>query len=301
MASFEELIKEKSKKLSSVPLALQTSFEKQQAKVLEEIILLTNDLDIKNGEILINKNNLDLISKIDSDLKKVFLNDEYLASVKKFAGEFDKQALLNNKVISKEFGAITDVAVSSAYIALARKSAVSALIGAPIDTEFIKPVQSILENAVVNGASLKETIGSLKTFIQGDKENNSKLLRYVKQISNDSFAIADASYTSIVSDYLDADWFYYSGGEVDTTRCFCQERVGNYYYYKTIEAWGNGEDLGDCNIGGGEWAGMIAGTNSKTIWSYRGGWNCGHFFMPVSKASVPDSDLEREASKWNIN
>lgn len=301
MPSFEELIKQKSNKLSSVPLALQTAVEKQQKQFLDEILLLLNDLDVKNGEILITKANLDTIAKIDADLKKVFLNDEYLGAVKEFASEFDRQALLNNKVINKGFGEITETAASDAYVTIAKRSAVSSLIGSPIDTEFIKPIQGLLENAVVNGASLKETISSIRTFVEGNEKVDSKILSYVKQISNDSFAIADASYTSIVSDYLDADWFYYSGGEVDTTRCFCEDRVGNYYHYTEIEAWGNGEDLGECNIGGGKWAGQIAGTNSKTIWSYRGGYNCGHFFIPVSEAAVPESDIERAKSKGYIN
>lgn len=301
MPSFEELIKEKSKRLESVPLALQTAFEKQQKAILDEIITLTNELDIKGGQILINKNNLDLIAKIDADLKKVFLNDEYLASVKKFASEFDKQAVINNQLIKKGFGEVTETAVSDSYVTIAKRSAVTSLIGAPIDTEFIRPIQALLENAVINGASLKETIEGIRTFIEGDAKSNSKLSTYVKQITNDAFAISDRSYTSIVSDYLEAEWFYYAGGEVQATRCFCEERVGKYFHYKEIESWGDGKNLGNCNIGGGRWAGQIEGTNSKTIYSYLGGWNCQHSLMPVSESIVPESDIERARSKGYIN
>lgn len=293
MPSFEELIKEKSKRLESVPLKFQTAFEKQQKAILDEIIALTNELDIKAGEILINKNNLDLISKIDADLKKVFLNDDYLKSVKQFASEFDKQAIINSKLIKEGFGEVIDVAVSDAYVTLAKKGAINALIGSPIDTEFIRPIQGLLENAVINGASLKETISSVRDFVEGDAKNKSKLVTYAKQITNDAFAISDRSYTSIVSDYLEAEWFYYAGGEVKATRCFCADRVGNYYHYLEIESWGNGENLGNCNIGGGAWAGEIDGTNSKTIYSYLGGWNCLHSLMPVSISIVPESDIDR--------
>lgn len=301
MPSFEDLIKEKSKRLESVPLALQTAFEKKQKAILDEIISLINELDIKGGQILINKNNLDLIAKIDADLKKVFLNDEYLASVKKFANEFDKQAVINNKLIKEGFGEIAETAVSDAYVTIAKRSAVTSLIGAPIDSEFIRPIQGLLENAVINGASVKETIEGIRTFIEGDAKNNSKLSGYVKQITNDAFAISDRSYTSILSDYLEAEWFYYAGGEVQATRCFCEERVGRYFHYKEIESWGNGENLGQCNIGGGAWAGQISGTNSKTIYSYLGGWNCQHSLMPVSIEIVPESDIEDARSKGYIN
>lgn len=293
MPSFEELIKEKSKRLESIPLKMQTAFDKQQKAVLDEISLLINELDIKAGQILINKNNLDLIAKIDTDLKKVFLNEDYLKSVKQFAKEFDKQALINNNLINSGLGEIATTAASESYIALSKRSAVQSLIGAPIDTEFIRPVQSILENAVVNGASLKDTLSDIKIFIEGDSKVNSKLSSYVKQVTNDAFAISDRSYTSIISDALDAEWFYYAGGEVEATRCFCEDRVGNYYHYLEIESWGNGDNLGRCNIGSGTWAGEIEGTNSKTIYSYLGGWNCQHSLMPVSISIVPESDIER--------
>lgn len=301
MPSFEELIKQKSLQLEKVPLKLQTVVERQQKAVLDEITLLLNDLEIKNGEIVINKANLNTISKIDADLKKVFLNDEYLKGVKEFAKSFDKQAILNSKVIEKGFGEIATVAASEAYITLAKKGAIEALIGSPADKEFIKPIQSILEGAVVNGASLKETISSIRTFVEGNDKVDSKILRYVKQISNDSFAIADRSYTSIVSDFLDSDWFYYAGGEVQDTRCFCEERVGKYFHYKEIESWGDGQNLGDCSLGGGKWAGQIEGTNSKTIYSYLGGWNCMHSLMPVSEALVSERDIENAKEKGYIN
>lgn len=296
MPSFEELIKEKSKRLESIPLALQTSVEKQQKAILDEIIILLNELEVKNGEILINKENLKIISLIDTDLKKVFLNDEYVRSVKEFAGEFESQAVLNGKLIKKGFGETLTNVASQSYVTIAKKGAIEALIGSPIDTEFIKPIQGLLENAVVNGASIKDTIQDIRDFVKGTNEKDSKILRYVKQISNDSFAISDRSYTSIVSDYLDAEWFYYAGGEIKTTRCFCAERVGNYFHYLEIESWGNGENLGDCNIGNGQWAGEIQGTNSKTIYSYLGGYNCMHSLMPVSEAIVPESDIERAKS-----
>ena len=293
MASFEELIKEKSKRLEDIPLALQDAVVRQQKEVLNEISSLLNELDIKNGEIVISKANLKTISVISDDLKKVFLNEDYLKAVKKFSVEFDKQALINNKVIKAGLGTLETPIASTLYIDIAKRSAIDALIGSPIDTEFIKPIQGLLENAVVNGASLKETISSIRTFAEGNDKVDSKVLRYVKQISNDSFAVADRSYTSIVSDALQNDWFYFAGGEIETTRCFCQERVGNNYHYKEIESWGNGDNLGDCNIGGGKWAGEIPGTNSSTIYSYLGGYNCMHSLMPISEILVSDYEKER--------
>ena len=291
--SFESLLKEKSKRLEDIPLALQTTLEKEQSRVLKEVLKDLSTLDTKDGIIEINNNNLRKVTEISDKLKSILISEDYTKAVKEFASEFSAQATLNNKIIKAGFGDIENPLASKAYLDLAKKSAVQSLIGSAVDEQFSKPITSILESAVVNGASFGETIDALTTAIKGNGKTDSKFLNYARQITNDSFAVADRSFTSIISDALDAEWFYYSGTEIDTTRCFCENRVGKYFYYKEIESWGDGKNLGDCNTGGGSWAGQMKGTNSATIYSYLGGYNCMHSLMPVSDVIVPDSDIER--------
>lgn len=293
MPSFESLLKEKNERLESIPLELQTIVEKQQREVLNGILSKLSRLTTVNGQYKIDAKNIKIIAEISDELKKVLLNDEYLKAVRDFSKEFEIQATLNSKLIDKGFGETANPVASEIYIQTAKRNAVDALVGSPVDSQFIKPIQGLLENAVVNGATVNETIDSIRTFVEGGNGAEGKILKYAKQITNDTFAIADRSYTSIVSDYLSNDWFYYAGSEVENTRCFCAERVGNYYHYKEIESWANGENLGDCNIGGGKWAGQIPGTNSSTIYSYLGGYQCMHSLIPVSEAIVLDSDIER--------
>ena len=294
--SFESLLKDKEKRLEKIPLAMQSVLEKQQSKILKQIISELNTLTTVDGKIKIDAANLKKIAKISDDLKSIFLTKDYLNGVKEFAKEFNVQAALNNKIIKAGFGVIEDSVASSAYIEIAKKSAIDALVGSGIDKEFIKPIQGLLESAVVNGATFGDTIESISQFVNGNAEDVSRIAKYARQITNDSFSIADASYTSIVSDALGAEWFYYSGTTIKTTRCFCKERVGNFYHYKEIEAWGEGKNLGNCDLGDGFWAGEIDGTNAATIFSYRGGYNCLHFFMPVTIDIVPESDQERARS-----
>lgn len=293
MASFEELIKEKIKRLESVPLKLQTVLEKKQKTILNDLLSKLSDLTVKNGAYEITPENLNTVAAISDELRQALLTPEYLKAVKEFASEFDKQAALNNKILKDTFGAVDNPIAADAYIKIAKKSAVESLVGAPMDANFIKPIQGLLESAVVNGATIQDTYNSIKDFVEGGEGQDGKLLRYAKQITNDSFSISDRSYTSIVSDALDNEWFYFSGSIVKSTRCFCRERVGHFYHYKEIEAWANGENLGDCDLGDGNWAGEIQGTNAATIYSYLGGYNCLHFLVPVSEAAVDESDIER--------
>lgn len=296
MPSFEKLLKEKNNRLEEIPLELQTYAQKQQKRVLNDIISQLDKLDKVNGQIKINNKNLKAIAEISDELKSIFINSDYLKAVKEFAKEFDTQAGVNNKLIEKGFGSIDIPNASKTYIDIAKKNAIDALAGAPYETITVKPIQSLLENAIVNGANINDTINSIQQFIEGTDETVGQIDKYIKQITNDSFAIADRSYTSIVADELGNDWFYFSGTVVAKTRCFCEQRVGNYYHYKEIESWARGENLGNCDIGGGEWAGEIIGTNESTIYSYLGGYNCLHSLIPVSEAIVSDSDIERAKS-----
>lgn len=296
MPTFKELLTKKNNRLLSVPEHLQTVVEKQQASVLNGILSKLSKLSTVDGQFKISASNIRLISDISDDLKKILLNTEYLDAVKLFASEFEVQASLNDSLIRSAFGEVPNPVASEIYIQTAKRNAVEALVGSPVDTNFIKPIQGLLENAVINGSSLSDTMSAIKTFVEGGDGLEGKILKYSKQITNDAFAIADRSYTSILSDALDNEWFYYSGTEVDKTRCFCKERVGNYYHYLEIESWGRGENLGDCNVGDGMWAGEIPSTNETTIYSYLGGYNCNHSLIPVSEAVVPESDMERARS-----
>ena len=75
MASLEQLIKEKSNRLNDIPLELQSVVIKQQKQVLDEILSLLNELDVKNGSIVISKENLKTIQIISDDLKNIWFID----------------------------------------------------------------------------------------------------------------------------------------------------------------------------------------------------------------------------------
>jgi hypothetical protein len=293
MADFTKLLKEKNKRLNDIPAEFLTVVEKQQKVILNDIINQLSSLTTVDGKIKINGSNLKEVVKISDELKSIFLNDEYLKAVKEFTGEFVTQANLNDKLIKAGFGEIAESPAAKIYIDIAKKNAINALTTNGIELNYISPLQSILEASVVNGASLSETIASIKLFVDGGEGEVSKILKYASTIANESFVIADRSYTSIIADYLDSEWFYYSGDEIQGTRCFCKERVGHYFHYLEIESWGNGANLGDCDLGGGEWAGMIEGTNSATIFSYLGGWRCRHSLMPASEFGIPEEDMQR--------
>jgi hypothetical protein len=93
-----------------------------------------------------------------------------------------------------------------------------------------------------------------------------------------------------VNEQLDIQWFEYLGGEIPTTRPFCEHREGQIFHRGEIEAWGDGKNsAGISDIRDGSWAGRIEGTDSRSIFTFVGGWNCRHYLVPVPDNKVPET------------
>ena len=80
----------------------------------------------------------------------------------------------------------------------------------------------------------------------------------------------------------------YAGGELPTTRPFCEERVGKFFHYKEIESWASEN-----------WAGKNSETTAQNIYEYLGGWNCQHTLIPVTIEMVPQEVIDRNIESGN--
>jgi hypothetical protein len=137
-------------------------------------------------------------------------------------------------------------------------------------------------------APLREAINALRPLVIGAEGLDGKLLSNIKTTASTAQAVADRSYSAAVNEELGIQWFQYLGGEIPTTRPFCEHREGQIFHRKEIEAWGSGKNsAGISDITNGTWAGRIDGTDSKTIFTFVGGWNCRHNLVPVPENKVP--------------
>lgn len=143
-------------------------------------------------------------------------------------------------------------------------------------------VNTILNDAL--GQTHKEVLKALTSG--GTREDIiSKLLDtigkaegYVQTYVDTGLSVVGRERIAETAKDLGLVWYRYIGGVIQTSRDFCTERDGGYYHESEIEEWAD-ED----------WDGKIDGTNSETIFSYCGGWNCRHELIPVHESSVPDS------------
>jgi hypothetical protein len=152
------------------------------------------------------------------------------------------------------------------------------------------PFVEQLTAAVATRSTLSETVKALRTVIEGDKDVDGRLVANVKTVAQTAQAIADRNYSAQVNEAIGAEWYRYAGSEIDTTRDFCAERHGQYFHKKEIEGWA------DLN-----WDGKIAETNSRTIFSNAGGWNCRHSIIAVSIRRVPQDVIQRNIANGNYN
>lgn len=289
MATASELASRKVRRLTTVPDEFLSKIHIAESQVYDSVVDLLGRLEIKNGQYVISSKNLKIASEISQLLKGILLESDYTKYVAEFAGEFDKQAKISDSLFEKTFPEFTVPEMATSVNNISKRETIDLLLNRASDAEFISPLRDIIETSVVNGAGYQETLKSIKTFVQGNEEIDGKIERYSRLYAHDSFAISDRSYTSVVAEELDAEWFFYQGDTIETTREFCRKRHDQYFYYKEIEGWS-----------ALDWQGKIPETNSSTIYSYAGGFSCRHSIIPVSLFAVPIEVVQRNISNGNF-
>lgn len=287
MASLKQIIEEKLKRLESVPDAFAKKLTRVETAYLKAVYVLLSQLEQADGQILLNRRNLELLSEIEVALKEVFLTrTDYISIVNDYIKEFDKQAIINNSYFAKAFKEKQIPDIAKEVLRRKKENTLNLLLGEKLDVDFINPLREQIDMAVTSKASYSETLNAIQDIITGNAEIDSKLATYAKQITHDSFAISDRAYTKIVSDEIGAEWFNWAGTTISTSRTICLENHNKYFHKKEIEA-----------MAVREWGGKMPGTNAQTIFETVGGFNCRHSLLPSSIFIVPKEVVQRAISK----
>lgn len=284
-------------RLDEVPKLLEQTTETLQAEVMEEVERLMSQLETKDGKFVLSEKNISILLSIEAQIKNKIFSPKYETALRKYAREFTNQAKLNDLYFE---GIVNNYEVKPIYeevVKQAQRNTIELLTGDTFTQPLMTPLKELMNTAVMNEGSYYDTLQGLRKIILGNDQVDGKLLSHVKRVAYDGFAISDRTYTSIVAKDLGLDFYRWSGGKIDDTRCFCLERAGKYYHRKEIEAWGDGKDVGNC---GHPWQGMNSLTNKDNIFSLAGGYNCKHSPLPVSEKSVPESVIKRNKEKGNI-
>lgn len=291
MASFEEIVKEKIALFDKTPDKMATATDKVQSKIWRELLPLINELDVDNtGNITQSDNNVARIGIIVDKLSEILAGKEYQNVIKTFLNSIDDGVVLSNEVAKKFDAAFEPTAAQTKLLQISKTNAIDTFIGSGLKNNVTQPFIEQLVTNISARAPLSDTIKALEGVIVGTDTTEGNLLRHIKTTALTAQAVADRSYSSAINETIGAVYFEYLGGEIPTTRAFCQHREGEVFHKGEIEQWGRGINSGGINdIVDGTWAGRIDGTDSKSIFTFVGGWNCRHYLIPVESDMVDDS------------
>jgi hypothetical protein len=246
------------------------------------------------GNIRQTEDNIRRIGLITEELNKVLAGGEYKDAVQSFLSSIDEGVQLTDDIAKKIDSNFQPDNVQKQLLAISKQNAINAFFGSGLRDNVTVPFLEQLTANVAARAPLNQAVKALQGVIEGTETTDGRLLANVRTTANTAQAIADRSYSAAVNEELGIEYFQYLGGEIPTTRPFCEHREGAIFHRKEIEAWGNGENSAGINdINDGTWAGRIDGTDSRSIFTFVGGWNCRHFLVPVIKQKVPASVVAR--------
>jgi hypothetical protein len=286
VASQQELIKQ----IQELQLAIESRMGKALpqvfAKLSDQVIDLASELslDAKDRAATIKQ-----LIKLKKDIADTIVNNStYQAQVAEVIQGYKLLAELSNEFISISIGDFkpkTELykAILEANIATTK----DALLGAGIRDNFGTAIQEVLKDNIAGVGTRTELNKTLRKFIEGTPEEAPFLNRYIKQTTNDSVMTFNSEYIQTISDDLGVEYYLYAGTLIADSRAFCTARAGRYFTKEEVQKW--------ASLKG--WDGRMKGTNSTTIFTYRGGYNCRHQLWPVSKEQY---DAAKEKGKAGL-
>jgi len=270
------------------------SIPKTQSKIFDRLNELVKELDLKNGKIEQSVKNLKLITKIKSEIESIVFSKEYVKAVNEYVNTFDTVTKLQGEYFRSLDKKFSPPKLANEIRKQSIQSTIDSLTEAGIGNNVTNKIQDILRQNITTGAKFSDLSNQLRNFIVTNETGAGALERYSKQITTDALNQYSANYTKLVTDDLGLEWYMYDGALIETSRCFCEALVKKKYFHKSeIEniVAGKFDEYKDkeCEDGkNGLPAGMITGTNAANFFVYRGGYNCGHQVIPISKSIVPE-------------
>lgn len=258
-----------------------------QRGILRRINGLLRDLEISNGDILPNRNNIRQLNLIKADLTNIVVDPAYKKRVNSFLLNFDRIKKETDALYALQQGFNANKQVFKEVLRSSVDLTKNSLLEAGINQNVINPMIDILNNGITAGSNLSEMEETLRTLIVGDNQRLGGLERYVSQISRDALNQYASNYNDSISTNLGMEWYFYSGTLVDDSRSYCIERAGKYFHIKEVQ------DVPS------QWAGKIPGTNSGNILIRRGGYNCSHLYLAVLINVVPNDVIQRNINNGN--
>ena len=265
-----------------------------QQALLDDLLAMTSELKIANGKISTTTENLKTLAKIKGRINRVILSGEYKQSLQTFMDGYAEIEKLQTKYFQQLTKTYKPPKVLDAIRQSSVESTLNYLTEAGIGVNVTDKIAQIINTNITSGAKYSDLVNQLRVHLLNDENGAGALDRYTKQITTDALNQYSASYMSAVADDLGLEWFMYTGAVIDTSRTFCEALVKKKYIHKSelpAIIKGHFEEFTKLDGKISEKTklpqGMVPGTTPENFHVYRGGYQCGHQFVPVDDGVVP--------------
>jgi len=256
-----------------------------QEKLYAQLVGILKDLELdSDGYIKQNASNRKVLREADKNINELFSSDQYTSAINNYVAIVPKIDLQNvryfraiddtftpNKLFLKNLQADT-IATIEKYV-----------LRDGLQSQVIEPLSQILNQNVNSGGKFVGFMEQVKTYILGNDQVEGRAMSYTRTYLRDSLFTYSRTFQQSITNDLGLEFYLYSGGLIDKSRPFCQERAGNYYSHKEIEA-----------MASIDWQGKKQGTTESSIFLFAGGWNCAHQIIPVHRLLVPQEVIDRQ-------
>ena len=211
--------------------------------------------------------NYGVLVEIQSSINSVIQTSGFVGIVGLLIGKIEDAIGVIENFFKNTFPNNQSAGVTSAFkaaLANVRRS----LLGEGVSQAYVSEIVKTLQFHVFAKSRKNVFREALKEILS----ENGKPIKYLTTYTSDALYQFTRAYTNEVTKSLGAQYFYYMGTKIKTTRTFCDVRAGKVYTKKEVQGWASNE-----------WQGKIADTTQESIFVYAGGYNCRHRILPISK------------------
>lgn len=255
-----------------------------QNRLYDQVVTVLKDLELDaDGYILQNSANRKVISKANDKINEVFASTAYTNAVSNYINIIPKVDASNVKYFT---GISPGFKPNRLFLRSLQADTIATVeqyvLKDGLQSQVIGPLSQIMNQNVNSGGRFTGFLDQIRDYIKGTETVEGRAMRYTRTYLTDTLFTYSRTFQQSITNDLGLEYYLYSGGTIETTRPFCNDRAGKYFHRKEIESWA-----------GLEWAGKKAGTTESSIFLFAGGWNCQHQLIPVSTLVVPKEVLER--------
>lgn len=258
---------EKRRKLEQSEKRLRAALRRLQVRIMAFLSkeLLSELSKDKEGNIQKTKNNA-LRLKTNERVRKLVQMEIDKELRKVLNTEFARIKNANDKYY-KEFGPSAKVRQRVSKLNRRLISQFKRRVVEKIDIN--NRISAIINSGIKNGVQVSELREDLQEFVTGKDKLGALEHFFWKNDGLEQFQVHARTMAESYSKQLNLNYAFYAGGEIKTTREFCDEHNGNVYSRAEIAA-----------LGQTDWQGKKEDNN---IFRDCGGWNCRHEWDWISK------------------